>query len=81
VGACRIADSSAVKPDDWDEDAPQKIEDSEAEKPEGWLDDEPAEITDPGWSCACIRASPYIQDWIHAKRGGGGEDPSILNLP
>jgi hypothetical protein len=37
-----------VKPDDWDEDAPQKIEDSEAEKPEGWLDDEPAEVVDPG---------------------------------
>lgn len=46
--SCRIPDPSAVKPDDWDEDAPAAIEDDEAEKPEGWLDDEPAEIPDPG---------------------------------
>ena len=42
-----------MKPDDWDEDAPQKIEDAEAEKPEGWLDDEPAEIVDPGELLLC----------------------------
>ena len=54
---CRIPDPSAVKPDDWDEDAPQKIEDAEAEKPEGWLDNEPAEVVDPGGltRCACLR--------------------------
>ena len=44
----RIADPEAVKPDDWDEDAPLEIEDTEAEKPEGWLDDEPDEIDDAG---------------------------------
>ena len=49
LAACdRIPDESAVKPDDWDEDAPMTIDDEEAEKPEGWLDDEPAEISDPG---------------------------------
>ena len=44
----RIADPEAVKPDDWDEDAPLEIEDEDAEKPEGWLDDEPDEIDDTG---------------------------------
>lgn len=43
----RIPDPSAVKPEDWDEDAPRQIEDEDAEKPEGWLDDEPSEIDDP----------------------------------
>ena len=43
-----MKDPDAVKPDDWDEDAPREIEDDEAEKPEGWLDDEPAEVEDPG---------------------------------
>ena len=43
-----MADPEAVKPDDWDEDAPMEVEDEEAEKPEGWLDDEPDEIDDPG---------------------------------
>lgn len=45
---CRIADPEAVKPDDWDEDAPRQVPDEDAEKPEGWLDAEPAEIDDPG---------------------------------
>ena len=43
----RIPDSDAVKPDDWDEDAPQKIPDPNAEKPDGWLDDGPEYIPDP----------------------------------
>ena len=43
----RISDSDAVKPDDWDEDAPQKIPDPDAEKPDGWLDDGPEYIPDP----------------------------------
>ena len=46
--SCRIADSAAVKPDDWDEDAPRQIPDEDAEKPEGWLDHEPADMPDPG---------------------------------
>ena len=44
----RIADPDAVKPDDWDEEAPREIQDADAEKPEGWLDDEPEEVDDPG---------------------------------
>ena len=43
----RIPDPDAVKPEDWDEDAPQKIPDPDAEKPEGWLDDGPEYIPDP----------------------------------
>ena len=44
----RMPDPKAVKPDDWDEDAPRQIDDPEDEKPEGWLDNEPEEIDDPG---------------------------------
>lgn len=47
VDEAMIPDSTAVKPDDWDEDEPEEIEDVEAEKPEGWADDEPEEIDDP----------------------------------
>ena len=43
----RIPDPDAVKPDDWDEDAPQKISDPDAEKPGGWLDEGPEYIPDP----------------------------------
>ena len=43
----RIPDPEAVKPDDWDEDAPAKINDPDAVKPEGWLDDGPEFIPDP----------------------------------
>ncbi len=42
----RIPDPDAVKPDDWDEDAPPKISDPDAVKPEGWLDDGPEFIPD-----------------------------------
>ena len=43
----RIPDPEAVKPDDWDEDAPQKIEDPDAVKPDGWLDDGLEYVPDP----------------------------------
>ena len=43
----RIPDPDAEKPDDWDEDAPQKIPDPDAEKPDDWLDDGPEYIPDP----------------------------------
>ncbi len=43
----RIPDPEASKPEDWDEDAPQKIPDPDAEKPEGWLDEGPELIPDP----------------------------------
>ncbi|KAK0551830.1 calnexin [Tilletia horrida] len=42
-----IKDPKAVKPDDWDEDAPETIPDESAEKPEGWLEDEALNIPDP----------------------------------
>lgn len=43
----KITDPAAVKPNDWDEDAPFEIEDEEAEIPAGWLADEPSIIPDP----------------------------------
>ena len=53
----RMPDPKAVKPDDWDEDAPRQIDDPEDEKPEGWLDNEPEEIDDPG---ACVTALCHV---------------------
>jgi calnexin len=43
----QIVDESAVKPEDWDEDAPREIPDEDAVKPEGWLEDAQANIPDP----------------------------------
>ena len=43
----KIRDPDAVKPDDWDENAPSTIPDDDAVKPEGWLDDAPAYVPDP----------------------------------
>ncbi|XP_012510160.1 PREDICTED: calmegin [Propithecus coquereli] len=43
----KIPDSSAVKPEDWDENEPAEIEDLSVVKPDGWLDDEPKFIPDP----------------------------------
>lgn len=63
----RIPDESAVKPDDWDEDAPMMIDDEEAEKPEGWLDDEPAEIADPGMLQSMTRI-PWLLATVQAER-------------
>ena len=40
----RIKDPAAVKPDDWDEDAPKTIPDEEAVMPSGWLSDEPLTV-------------------------------------
>ena len=37
----------AVKPDNWDEDAPAKIPDDSVAKPDNWLDDGPEYIADP----------------------------------
>ena len=44
----RISDPEAVKPEEWDEDAPAEIVDSDATQPEGWLADEPDEVDDAG---------------------------------
>ncbi len=54
----RIPDPDAVKPEDWDEDAPKEIPDEDAVKPEGWLDEEPLEIEDPGASF------PRVAVWL-----------------
>lgn len=70
VDEVRIPDSSASKPEDWDEDAPVSIEDEEAEKPEGWLDDEPAEIADP--------EAEKPDDWDD-EEDGDWEAPTIAN--
>ncbi|CAM6092843.1 unnamed protein product [Calypogeia fissa] len=43
----KIPNLEAVKPEDWDENAPRMIDDEEAKKPGGWLDDESDEIDDP----------------------------------
>jgi len=47
VDEAKIPDSTAVKPDDWDEDAPPSIIDVNDKKPDIWLDYEPLEIPDP----------------------------------
>ena len=56
----RIPDDEAVKPDDWDEDAPANIPDISKVKPEGWMDDGPEYILDPDaampddWYLPCL---------------------------
>jgi len=47
IDAEKMADPDAVKPEDWDEDAPYEIVDEEAEKPSDWLESEPLTIPDP----------------------------------
>jgi len=43
----KMPDPDAVKPEDWDEEAPYEIVDEAAEKPADWLEDEPQTIPDP----------------------------------
>ncbi|KAK9831361.1 hypothetical protein WJX81_005717 [Elliptochloris bilobata] len=71
VDTPKIPDPAAVKPDDWDEDAPKMIPDEDAEKPAGWLDDEPADMPDP--------ESTQPEDW-DTEEDGDWEAPSIPNL-
>jgi len=47
VDNAKIPDTTAVKPDDWDESAPATIVDKDDTKPDDWLDDEPSTISDP----------------------------------
>jgi hypothetical protein len=61
VDTKRIADPDAVKPEDWDEDAPYEILDEDAVKPEGWLDDEPLTIPDPGTRFSLCR--PFVSSF------------------
>eukprot|EP00438_Fugacium_kawagutii_P029298 Skav207997 [mRNA] locus=scaffold1203:151245:151775:+ [translate_table: standard] len=37
----------SITKDDWDEDAPARIEDPAASMPAGWLEEEPLKIADP----------------------------------
>jgi calnexin len=43
----KIPDPAAIKPEDWDEDAPEMVPDESATMPEGWLVDEHKKIPDP----------------------------------
>ena len=67
----KIPDPEAVKPEDWDEDAPRKVLDESAEKPDGWLDDEPDMIPDPD--------ATMPDDW-DSEMDGDWEAPLIDNL-
>jgi len=66
----KIPDSSAKKPDDWDENAPSTIIDTTATKPEGWLDNEPLQVPDP--------ESLKPEDWDD-DLDGEYEAPSVEN--
>lgn len=43
-------DTSAVKPEDWDESQPKKIVDTHATKPDTWDENVPTTIADPAVS-------------------------------
>uniref|UniRef100_A0A8C9AMB2 Calmegin n=1 Tax=Prolemur simus TaxID=1328070 RepID=A0A8C9AMB2_PROSS len=66
----KIPDSSAVKPEDWDENEPAKIEDLSVVKPDGWLDDEPKFIPDPN----AVKPDDWNEDM-----DGEWEAPRITN--
>jgi calnexin len=67
----RIPDAAAVKPGDWDEDAPQKIPDPDASKPAGWVDSAPSEIPDPD--------ARKPEDW--SDEDDGAWEPPIIKNP
>ncbi len=75
-----MADPEAVKPDDWDEDAPMEVEDEEAEKPEGWLDDEPDEIDDPGAQLTAARRAVLAAAGCYEAALPGSTQPSAASL-
>ncbi|PVU84650.1 hypothetical protein BB559_005178 [Furculomyces boomerangus] len=66
----KIVDISAVKPSDWDEDAPKMIEDVFRMKPDDWLDNEPFKIPDP--------SAKKPEDWDD-EMDGDWEPPMIDN--
>lgn len=59
-----IPDMDAVKPDDWDEDAPRMIIDETDKKPENWLDDAPDTIPDPAATKPADWNDEEDGDWI-----------------
>jgi calnexin len=70
VDNAKMADASAVKPDDWDEDAPVEIADTDAKMPSGWLEDEPEYVADP--------ESKMPEDWDEDE-DGSWEAPLVKN--
>ena len=50
VDSPKMDNPLSVKPDDWDDDAPVRIEDPNAIKPAAWEDDEPLQVPDPSAS-------------------------------
>lgn len=66
----QIPDTTAVKPDDWDEDAPKRIPDPEASQPSDWLESEASFIRDP--------AAIQPEDWDE-EEDGEWEAPMVAN--
>ncbi|OXU17886.1 hypothetical protein TSAR_005515 [Trichomalopsis sarcophagae] len=46
----KIPDPIAVKPEDWDEDAPAQIVNENDQVPEGWIEDEPPTLQLADWA-------------------------------
>ncbi|KAL3215902.1 hypothetical protein MRX96_033374 [Rhipicephalus microplus] len=67
----KVPDPNAVKPDDWDEDAPREIPDPDAKKPVGWLDDEPKLVPDA--------TAERPKDWDDDMDGDW--EPPLVNNP
>jgi len=66
----KIADPTATKPDDWNEDEPRQIVDESASKPDGWLEDEELMTADP--------SAAMPDDW-DVETDGEWEAPKIDN--
>ena len=70
IDDAKMSDSSAIKPVDWDEEAPPFVLDNDAVMPANWLLDEPIQMADPD-------AEPP-SDWV-ADEDGEWEAPTIAN--
>jgi len=70
VDQAEIVDTTATKPDDWDEDQPAAIPDPDAVKPDDWLDEEPEQIPDPN----AVKPDDWSDD-----EDGNWEAPTIEN--
>ncbi|KAL1130021.1 hypothetical protein AAG570_012964 [Ranatra chinensis] len=66
----KIMSTTAVKPDDWDESAPEKIPDLSVKMPDGWLENEPTHVPDP------LAEKP--SDWDNSM-DGEWEAPLVAN--
>eukprot|EP00923_Selenidium_pygospionis_P033323 GHVN01058584.1.p1 GENE.GHVN01058584.1~~GHVN01058584.1.p1 ORF type:complete len:560 (+),score=103.77 GHVN01058584.1:1709-3388(+) len=70
VDEAKIADPEAVKPEEWDENAPRKIPDPDATIPDDWLENDPKMISDPD--------ATMPDDWDE-EEDGEWEAPPIPN--